>query len=112
MMYGTARDLQGCMVDMMQFEEEDVLEMPLLESGGDLPTMFPTSKEEAVLLDEPQEAQVTGTCPLVCEEQCLEPEDAARLGETATEPQVVCLLPPPGFGPAPSGYAPPPLEDN
>ena len=52
---------------LMWFEEEDVLEIPLLESLDDEPIVSPTPAEEATLLDEPQEAQVLPTCPLGCE---------------------------------------------
>ena len=82
----------------MQFEEEDVLDIPLLEHMDDLPIASLTHEEEALLLSEYLEAQATATCPLRHREWAPEPESAARLGEAATEPQGMwrCQQPP-GF---------------
>ena len=104
MMCGTARDLQGCMASLMWFKRRMSWRSPLLKSVGNMLVMSPTPAEEAALLDEPQEAQVTATCPITCEEQAPEPQSVARLGETATEPQDMWMhpLPPPGFGLSPA----------
>ena len=80
LMCSTGRDLQGCVANLMQFEEEIVLEMLLLEPTDDLPIVSPTPEEEATLLDESQEAQVSTTSPLMHEEQAPEPKNVARLG--------------------------------
>ena len=87
MMCGAARDLQGCMANLMWFEEGDILEIPLLEPTDDLPIASPTPEEEASLLGEPQEAQATATCPSRHKEWAPKPKDAAKLMETATESQ-------------------------
>ena len=114
MMYGVARDLQRCMADPIQFREEDVLEVPLLEPANNVHVASPTPVEEAMPLDEPQEALVTATCPLTCKDQAPKCESVARLGETATEPQDMqtCPVPPPGFRPPPPRSEPPPLEED
>ena len=114
MMCDAARDLQSCKADLMLFEEEDVLAIPLLESADDLPTMSPTPEEEATLLYNHQEAQVTTTHPLMHEEQSPKPEDVGGRGKTATEPHGVWAHPPlpPAFGLAPPGTSPPLLEDD
>ena len=49
------------MADLMQFEEKGMLEIPLLDSAGNMQTASP--KEEAMLLDE---AQVTTVHPPTC----------------------------------------------
>ena len=89
MMHSAARDLQGCMANLMWFEEEDLLEILLLKSMDDMPIASPMPAEEAALLEEPEESQVTAMHPLTYEEQALKPEDVAGLGETATEPQAM-----------------------
>ena len=80
MMCGTVRDLQGCMTNLMQFEEENIWEIPLLKPADDLSIASPTLEEEAALLGEPWEAWATTTCPLRHEEWAPKPESAARLG--------------------------------
>ena len=50
MMCSTARSLLGCMANLIQFEEEDILEIPLLESTDDLPIAALTLEEETTLL--------------------------------------------------------------
>ena len=74
------------MADLMQFGEEDILEIPLLEPADDMPVASPIPAEEAALLDEPQETQVTATCSLMHKEKAPKPASVARLGETETEP--------------------------
>ena len=81
-----ARDVQRCMANFMQFGEEDILEIPLLEPVDDVPVASLTPAEETALLDEPQEAQVTTMCLLTCDEKAPKPESAAQLEETAKEP--------------------------
>ena len=75
------------MVHLMQFEKEDVLEIPLLKSMDDKPIASLTPADEAELLDEPQEAQVTTTCPLRYKKQAPEPDGATGLGKATTESQ-------------------------
>ena len=75
------------MANLMWFEEEDVLEIPLLEPMDDFSIASPTLEEEATLLGEPLEVQVTATCSLGHEEWAPKPESVARLGEAVTEPQ-------------------------
>ena len=86
-MCGTARDLQGCMAILMWFREGNVLEILLLEPMDDLAIASLTPEEKAVLLGEPQEAQATTAYPPECKEWAPEPEDAAKLMETAAESQ-------------------------
>ena len=71
MLCGANQDLQRCMVLLMWFK--DVLEIPLLKSTDDEPITSLTPPEEVALLDEPQETQVTATCPLRYEEQDSKP---------------------------------------
>ena len=87
-MCSTVRDLQGYMANLMWFEEEDILEILLLEPVDNLPIVFLTPEEEAVLLGGSKEAQTTVTCLPGYREQALEPKDATKLIETATESQV------------------------
>ena len=98
MMCGTARDLQSCMVDLMQFGEEDVLEIPLLESRYDMPTTSSNTQRRGCT---PWWASSNWYTPVTYDEKYPEPEDVARLEETATRHQgvQVCLLPLLGFGP-------------
>ena len=87
MMYGAARDLQGYIANLMWFEEEDILEILLLESIDSSPIASLTPEEEAALLGEPQESQMTTACPPRHEEWAPEPKDIAKLRETAAESQ-------------------------
>ena len=85
-MCSAARDFQGCMVDLMQFEEEDILDIQLLEPTDDLPPVYIlTPEEEVTILSEPQEAQATALCPHRCEEWAPKPKGTSRLEEEATE---------------------------
>ena len=54
MMCSAARDLQGCMANLMWFVEEDILDIPLLEPADDCPLVSLTPEEETVLLSKPQ----------------------------------------------------------
>ena len=72
----------------MQFDEEDVLDIPWLKSVGDEPIASPTPVEEAALLDEPQEAPATATHPLRCKEQAPKPEGTTGLGRQQWSPQI------------------------
>ena len=56
MICNAGRDYQGCMANLMWFEEEDVLEIPLVEPTDDLSIVSPTLEEEATLLSKPAEA--------------------------------------------------------
>ena len=70
--------------------------------------------KEVMLLDEPQEAQATTTCPPWCPEEAFKPEGAAGLEKTAADPQDMWKQPPllsPGFEPLLSVHGPPPLKD-
>ena len=67
------------MANLMWFQEEDVLQIPLLEPVDDLPIVSLTPKAVAMLLGEPQEAQVTAACPPRHEEWAAIPKDAAKL---------------------------------
>ena len=97
-MYSTARDLQGGMANLVQFEQDDILEILLLEPTDDLPIVSPTLEEEAAFISEPPEAQATATCPLRCVEWAPKPESVARMGEAVTESQGMWKCPPlPGF---------------
>ena len=87
MMCGTARDLQGCTANLLLFEEENILEIPLLEPTNDLSIVSLTPEEKAVLLGESQEAQVIMACPPRHKEWDPEPKNTAKLMETATESQ-------------------------
>ena len=51
------------MANLMQFEEEDVLGIPLLEPADDQPIVSPTPEEEATLLGDPQGVQATANHP-------------------------------------------------
>ena len=86
-MCGAARDLQGCVANLMWFMEEDILDIPLLEPADDLPLVSLIPEEEAMLLSEPQEAQVIATYPPGHEEWVLKPKSTAKLGEAATDLQ-------------------------
>ena len=79
-MCGAAQDLYRCMANLMLFEEENVLKIPLLESADDKPKAPPTPAEEAILLDNPQEALATAACQIRCEEQAPKPEGTTGLG--------------------------------
>ena len=83
------------MANLMQFAEEDILEIPLVEPTDDMTIVSPTLEEEVTLLSKPPEAQATATCPLRHEEKAPKSESAARLGEAVTEPQSMqkCPLP-------------------
>ena len=70
----------------MPLKEGDILENFLLTVVENEPTMSPTLTEEAMLLDEPQEAQVTTKHPPGCPGEASEPESASRLKETAADP--------------------------
>ena len=47
------------MAHLMEFTEENVLEIPLLDSADNVSLASPIPLEEAALLEEPQVAQVT-----------------------------------------------------
>ena len=74
MMYGAAQDLQRCMAHLMEFKEEDVLEIPTLDSLDNVPIVYPAPLKEVTLLKEPQVAQATPACPLRCRKQAPELE--------------------------------------
>ena len=74
LMCSKTRDLQSCMVDLMQIEDE-VLEIPAAS---------PKPKEEATLLTAPQ---ASSACPVTHDEKSPEPEAVASPEEMATEPQ-------------------------
>ena len=114
MICGAARDLQGCMANLMWFEEGDVLEIPLLEPTDDLPIASQTSQEDAALPGEPQETQATAACPPRHIEWAPEPKDVAKPVETATQSQGMQVhpLPPPGSGPLPPASEPPLTEED
>ena len=80
----------------------------------DLPIVSPTPEEDATLLVEPKEPQVTTTCLPWHEKQAPKLKDAAKLMETATESQgtQVCPLLSPGFELPPRGSEPPLLEED
>ena len=46
LMCNQAMDIQSCMATLIQFEEEDILEIPLLESGHDVPTISQHPKKK------------------------------------------------------------------
>ena len=96
------------MTSLTWCEEEDILEIPLLEPTNNLLIASPTPEEEAALLGEPQEAQVTPACPARHKEWDPKPKYASKLMETAAESQgiQVHLMPPPGFGPQLPGLEP------
>ena len=80
MLCGAARDLQRCMTNLMWFEEEDILEIPLLEPADNLPIASLTLEEEATLLGKSQEAQVTATYPPGCEDSETQAWECSRAG--------------------------------
>ena len=71
----------------MWFEEEDILEIPLLEPMDNLPIAFLAPKEEVALIGEPKKAEMTAACPSKNEEWAPEPKDAVKLMDTAAESQ-------------------------
>ena len=66
MLCDVAQDIQRCMAHLMPLKKGDILEGLLLTVMDDEPTMSPTPMEEAMLLDECWEAQVTTMCPPGC----------------------------------------------
>ena len=56
MMCGVAQDLQRCRAHLMEFKEEDVLEIPPLKPMYNESTVSSTPSEEAALLEEFQVA--------------------------------------------------------
>ena len=87
MMCSATMDLQGCMANLMWFQEEDILEIPLLEPAYDLPIASPTLEEGTLPISKTPEAQATATCPLGCEEWAPETESAASFGNSDRAPR-------------------------
>ena len=81
MMCGMSQDLQVCMANLMEFREENVLKIPLLDSMDNVPIASLTLLEEYALLEEPQVAQATTACLPRCREQVPEPEGTTELEE-------------------------------
>ena len=106
MMCSVDRDLQRCMALLVEFKEEDVLEIPPLKPLYADSTASPTHSEEPSLLEEPK---VGGR--LV--EQDPKPEDGTGLEEVTTGSWALGRfpLPPSRFEMLPSVSGYPPLED-
>ena len=105
-MCSVARDLQRCMAHLMEFKEEDVLEISSLKPMYGDSTASPTPLEEAALLEEHQVAGGSG-------EQAPKPEDVTELEEITIGSQALWRCPPPlpGFKMLQSESGSPLLED-
>ena len=85
-MCGAARDLWECMTNLMQFMEEDILDVMLLEPVDSWQLASPIIKEETMLLGDTQEAEAAAAYSPRCEEWVPEPENSAKHKEALTEP--------------------------
>ena len=74
-----AKDLQTCMMYLMWFGEEDILDTMLFKPLDDQQLASPIPEEEIMLLGELQEAQAAAISPPRCKEWAPKPKNMTKL---------------------------------